>query len=94
MRFLSNLLTSVIYYFQGTRSWKLSRKVHELSPGYLENKTGTASKDVLQFKAVKTSAIVLGVFILTYLSDGVYSLIVPNYDKGAGNSITLAELLL
>ena len=28
-------------------------------------------------------------FVLAYLPDGVYSLIVPNFDKGTGNSITV-----
>ena len=80
--------TRILSCLLGIRSWKLSRQVHEVSPGYLENETGSASKDVQQFKAVKTLAVVLGVFVLAYLPDGVYSLIVPNFDKGTGNSTT------
>ena len=33
---------------------------------------------------MKTLAVLPGVFVLAYLPDGVYSLIVPNFDEGTG----------
>ena len=67
--------------------------MHDIAPAYLQNQSegSTSAKNANQFKAVKTLAIVLGVFLLTYLPAAVYGLIIPNYDQRAGKELRVPK---